>query len=1052
MTKIAGKSNHPKFISNRPLGKDQFKGQSHEKIASIISSTIYEERSQNKIIGLDGTWGSGKSNVIEIIKNKLGESHELFNYDAWGHQEDLQRRSFLEELIEFLCEKKLLDSKKWKQNLKELLSKKRETKSKTVPTLSAGIILAVLVTILFPIAEVIGQDLENPWKIVVTCIPLYLAIGAYFFLSYKEDRFLHISDLFYLYKEKELENTTHVTISEKEPSVREFQTWMDSLSNDLKKKKLIVVFDNMDRLPPDKVKELWSSIHTFFSEESFPNIWVIVPFDRIHVQEAFSSNTATSNHFINKTFSIIFRVTPPVLSDWKEFFESKYIEGFGKISDNDYDMVRNVFDVMQIEITPRNIISFLNELVSLRIMTNEDVKTRYLALFILTKNHLLEKPVDQILSLNFIGPAKEIFKGDSNLQDSIAAVVYGVPLSSASQVTLTRDIEISLREVNTSRIKEISSHPHFLDVLEQVILAQEINIENSILTLSDLQITDDKLDRIEFKVNTLWRILLNKRLGIQVSEQKFLDFDRVLISRIKESEIYTLMRFLLHEYSTSEQFDGGNYYNSINDLKSYVNSIDKTIAVDEFINPITVKPAQLISFVKEVPVDKFDDFEEYKISTDESELNELVINSIEETIEESIAECVSITKLKYYYNFDILISKIEEMIEESHVKSENIESLFTLYKGLSKKKPIEKLPDQLIQSLLNGIEENSEGYYDLVAMRIARGQHFPNQPGTKANKVINNVNDDLPQKIAERIEYFANYGDLLLNALKWPSSLLNESLKILTKSKYGTSKLNIESILKNYNEIIDTVGLDHKSFLFRLNGWAEIAEKNINSENILEIISDVEFFAHAVDVENELTKHCLNEMSLNLAKLDVTSWEDILKDEDSFLFNSLYWILVSDSFKSLPDNLISAYKTVLTDYARGELDLNSLMVWDKIYSKVNKSKLKSTFKNIRDLFISEREITPNQFKYLLPFLKEHGALEKRASDVVRKILTKVASEDDCLSGIIADSDYFQPLIRSAADDAFDFKDIIRQKVENGSEQEGLVDFAKKLKIDFVKKD
>jgi hypothetical protein len=46
----------------------------------------------------------------------------------------------------------------------------------------------------------------------------------------------------------------------------------------------------MDRLPANKVKELWSSIHSFFAEEGFKNIWVIVPYDENHLSCAFSAD------------------------------------------------------------------------------------------------------------------------------------------------------------------------------------------------------------------------------------------------------------------------------------------------------------------------------------------------------------------------------------------------------------------------------------------------------------------------------------------------------------------------------------------------------------------------------------------------------------------------------------------------------------------------------------------------------------------------------------------------------------------------------------------
>lgn len=45
----------------------------------------------------------------------------------------------------------------------------------------------------------------------------------------------------------------------------------------------------MDRLPKQKVQELWAAIHSCFSEEKYTNIRTIVPFDRLHIRNAFQS-------------------------------------------------------------------------------------------------------------------------------------------------------------------------------------------------------------------------------------------------------------------------------------------------------------------------------------------------------------------------------------------------------------------------------------------------------------------------------------------------------------------------------------------------------------------------------------------------------------------------------------------------------------------------------------------------------------------------------------------------------------------------------------------
>ena len=160
-------------------------------------------------------------------------------------------------------------------------------------------------------------------------------------------------------------------ISEDEPSVRNFRTWMSDISKDLGEKYLILVFDNMDRLPQKKVQELWSSIHVFFCENSYDNIKVIVPFDREHIKLAFKSEDIEGKQygddFINKTFNVVYRVSPPILSDWKKYFTTRWKDAFGEDDSlSDRKDVLQIFDLICDEITARKIYFFINELVSIK--------------------------------------------------------------------------------------------------------------------------------------------------------------------------------------------------------------------------------------------------------------------------------------------------------------------------------------------------------------------------------------------------------------------------------------------------------------------------------------------------------------------------------------------------------------------------------------------------------------------------------------------------------------------------------------------------------------
>lgn len=115
--------------------------------------------------------GAGKSNLLKILEKQLNqqeyEKYYFFLYDAWGHQEDIQRRAILENLTDFLVkEKKILDSKKWKEKCKNLESKTKETEVKTIPKLSIGVIIGVLSVIIAPALKPISDLLQESYPII----------------------------------------------------------------------------------------------------------------------------------------------------------------------------------------------------------------------------------------------------------------------------------------------------------------------------------------------------------------------------------------------------------------------------------------------------------------------------------------------------------------------------------------------------------------------------------------------------------------------------------------------------------------------------------------------------------------------------------------------------------------------------------------------------------------------------------------------------------------------------------------------------------------------
>ena len=113
-TKLQSKQQYPRFIQNKPCGIDKFDGGSQERLAKTIArhfcqnDSLDEECTLPRIIGIEGIWGSGKSNVVKMLERELSDDYYFFEYDAWGHQEDLQRRSILELLTSKLIDDGIL--------------------------------------------------------------------------------------------------------------------------------------------------------------------------------------------------------------------------------------------------------------------------------------------------------------------------------------------------------------------------------------------------------------------------------------------------------------------------------------------------------------------------------------------------------------------------------------------------------------------------------------------------------------------------------------------------------------------------------------------------------------------------------------------------------------------------------------------------------------------------------------------------------------------------------------------------------------------------------
>ena len=125
-----------------------------------------------------------------------------------------------------------------------------------------------------------------------------------------------------------------------------------------------------------------------------------------------------------------------------------------------------------------------------------------------------------------------------------------------------------------------------------------------------------------------------------------------------------------------------------------------------------------------------------------------------------------------------------------------------------------------------------------------------------------------------------------------------------------------------------------------------------------------------------------------------------------------------NKIKKLPNNVFNALKKILLQISKSEMALpQDNSIWSFFIDKVDTKKLTPTIKNIRDYFTKDDNIDCNMFKFFEKLFREVGSLDEKSGDVTRTILTKVASNDNCLELILENQDFYSTIVKNAGNDA-----------------------------------
>lgn len=1053
------------FLSNRPLGEDLLDGKSQDYVAKAIKKHMEEVDAEKnnvntlpRIIGVEGTWGSGKSNMLLRLQDKLKSNYYFFTYDAWGNQEDLQRRSILEQLTDDLIQKELLVKEteitildtdldqeptvkkcSWKRRLFTLVARKSTTHDVTIPKMESStkaFALMLLVTAIIPtMMDAMKPDSAPSWYLFAilgaTLLPFIV-----FYICKKINKWTWC-EMWKMYQTEGKTDTATYTISELEPSVTEFRKWLNDLADSLIEGiHLVIVFDNMDRLPREKVRQLWSSIQTFFAGKDYNKVWCIVPFDREHLANAFAEENAAAekklpltNYFIEKTFPVVYRIPAPIITDYRGVFKDLFNKAFGVRDEQ--DLINRCYRLKHPTPNMREMISFINKCVSLCHTWENEIRLTSIALFELNKDIIFDdnKPDEVIVSGEYIGKFGSIIENDEKLPVEISSLVYGVPKKKSAQLPLKNLTEKALASKNASNFDLYANEQQeFFVILDEVTSGMDSSyLDNAINHISKIirnNVTEDNLKLID----RIWLRLGRVYLKRTQNETSFRNEVQLLMDNCyKQEQKEDIAKKFLELFTTSEknQHKGEEWFMTYKGFNAYTkeNAINVQL-------PETILNAE--NFVDYI-ISAKDKYINYPIYCDNCELNVYVADRIKEGVD--FSDAIKLLKDDVRYDLNDLLIATRGMIEGKTATDDNIESVLNMCKVLSNG-PL-KLNVNL--AYLDSLSHDGAVLYDLQLLRALEGKEIS---GEKESYYAN---------LAElAYSYTDSYG-IWKKTLTSSTMVMKNVMACLIKNNQHLGDLNeIEDVLTEMSNIRTLTNVEHGLLIRFINDLGKNTLNDVEKKVVLSNVFGNEMWCKALIEENcplstailDKFYHDFNEQSITAFMTSNNAWATL---NNSYWLRILKTLIDTKEFKqTCSEKLVEITTHIIDGIFTGHIiDKNeNIDLQSKILFWTEFNKVSSKVIDMMGKLGGQLTINVFKFKSLHHYMEKTKGYETQYLNYVLKPI--IGNHE--VQGIIYDNKvFYEPLLHTNLDQASDLKKEMINSYDN-STHEGFKTMIKGLKI------
>ena len=562
-----GNNNHLKgkemrFLSDQPLRADK-KQQIRFGHLGLIDNirNIVSTCPTPFTIGLFGKWGTGKTTILGTLKDEFHASEiAVVIIDAWKHEGDALRRTFLQDTINQLQDK---------QGKKQYLDKDVKLSEN----------LRIPISRTFHSAIKIDYSLLRPLLIFSA-----LLIGVGILISFFSPTNLgtYISTvlggsfvigilLWFLQQSVTTETETRVTDRFQDP--QEFETEFKTIIKKVTAEKLLIIIDNLDRVSCDTAIELLSTIKTFLEQDK--TIFLIAcdaEAIKRHLETSHGLNSDGSvgssvfdgDEYLRKFFNGYLVI--PEFIDTELYSYTDDLLDESNLHAPDRQAVAYVI-IKAFRDNPRQIKQFINTLISHLLLAEHREASQELPKGTITKN-VAYLAKDLIIRLQFLKyydswTRGELTKGASKELDDFLRATKSID---AKNKRPFRYLKLSEQEIQIPELRELQ------------VAFEDNNVDQASQIIETFKTDTSKLSALNRSVSS------------------FVDNNRgrgILLSNIVSSILSTTKRFRI-EFDKHFYHDVAELLNDDGQLGTQLQNFDPNIIFSEVLNRDETQRGEII--------------------------------------------------------------------------------------------------------------------------------------------------------------------------------------------------------------------------------------------------------------------------------------------------------------------------------------------------------------------------------------------------------------------------------------------------------------------------